>query len=983
ETTMGLTPAGGLVMSTRSGDLDPGVLLYLLQEKGVDPATVNKMVNRQGGLLGVSGISPDMKELVNRASEDPQAAEAVDLFCYQAKKFLGALAAVLGGLDTLVFTGGIGENAPSIRERICEGMEFLGIGLDLGRNETNAPIISRDGRPAMVRVMKTNEERIIARETNQLLREREEKTMDQVKRQVKAKELRATSISRERLDQLDAYWRAANYLGAAQLYLQDNPLLRRPLRAEEIKPRLLGHWGTQPGINLIYTHLNRLIQDTDAEILLVVGPGHGAPAILANLYLEGTLGEYDSALRPGLEGAHRLVRQFSWPYGAPSHLVPQTPGMIQEGGELGYSLAHAYGAAFDNPDLIVTCIVGDGEAETGPLAAAWHSNKFLDPVSSGAVLPILHLNGYKLSGPTLLGRMDDGELEHLFTGYGHRARFVSGDNPREVHPAMWEALDWAYREIRDLQARARNGQIPERPAWPMILLRTPKGWTGPKSLDGHPIEGTFHAHQIPIVDPVQNPAHLKAVEDWLRGYRPEELFDEAGKPLPEVAAVCPRGDRRIGMNRHANGGQRLAPLKLPDFTRYAVEVPAPGAVDAQGTRDLARSLRDTFRANEAEKNFRVFCPDETTSNRMDPLFEATGRAWIWPKVNTDEFLAGDGRVMEILSEHTCQGWLEGYLLTGRHGLFACYEAFTPIVDSMLNQHAKWLKVARETPWRKPIASLNYLLTSHVWRQDHNGYSHQVPSFINNVVNKKSSVARIYFPPDANCLLSVMDHCLRSREYVNLVVASKQSNPQWLGMKEAEAHCARGASVWEWAGNDAGRPDVVLAAAGDVPTTETVAAAWLLQRALPGIRVRVANVVDLFSLMSHRDHSHGLDEAAFNKIFTEEADVIFAFHGYPRLIHELIYHRPHPSRFHVHGYMEEGRTTTPFDMLVLNQMSRYDLAIAALKRVERLRSQAGEAVDLFERRLAAHQAYIRERDEDLPEVVNWRWSASEREESRAA
>ena len=782
-----------------------------------------------------------------------------------------------------------------------------------------------------------------------------------------------TPITEARLASLDAFWRAANYLGLSQLYMKQNALLARPLRAEDIKPRLLGHWGTVPGQTLIYAHLNRLIQDTDASVLLVVGPGHGAPATLACLYLEGTLKEYDPALSLDSAGADRLARQFSWPMGAPSHVYPGTPGMIQEGGELGYSLAHAYGAAMDNPDLLVACIVGDGEAETGPLAAAWHSNKFLSPATSGAVLPILHLNGYKLSGPTILGRMSDEELTDLFRGFGYQVRIVSGDDPAKVHPAMWQTLDWAYGEVRGIQERSRNRHPEEKPAWPMIILRTPKGWTCPKEVDGHPLEGTFHSHQVPIMDPAENPAHLAILETWMRRYRPQELFDAAGRPAPEVLAICPKGDRRIGMNPHANGGALLVPLVLPDFTAYAVDVPSPGTIQVEGTRQVGAMLRNVFRANADARNFRFFCPDETTSNRMEKIFEATGRAFLWPLVDTDEFLARDGRVLEVLSEHDCEGWLEGYLLTGRHGMFACYEAFIPIIDSMLNQYAKWLKVARETPWRKPLASLNYLLTSHVWRQDHNGYTHQVPSFIDNVVNKKSSVARVYLPPDANTLLSVVDHCLRSRNYVNLVVASKQANPQWLDMKSAVEHCARGASIWSWASNDERSPNVVLACAGDVPTTETVAAAWLLRREAPDLQVRVVNVVDLFTLISHKDHPHGLDEDAFIDLFTEDRPVVFAFHGYPRVIHELVHHRPNPGRFHVHGYIEEGRTTTPFDMLVLNRMSRFDLAIAALKRVARLRSRTGEATEKFQASLAAHQAYIVEHDQDMPEVTEWKWS----------
>ena len=745
-----------------------------------------------------------------------------------------------------------------------------------------------------------------------------------------------TTMTRERLAHLDAFWRAANYLGLAQLYMKDNALLARPLRAEDIKPRLLGHWGTVPGLNLVNAHLNRLIQDTDASVLLVVGPGHGAPSTLACFYLEGTLAEYDPALTLDAAGAGHLARQFSWPMGAPSHTYPGTPGTIQEGGELGYSLAHAYGAALDNPDLLVACVVGDGEAETGPLATAWHSNKFLNPATSGAVLPILHLNGYKLSGPTILGRMSDEELDHLFRGYGYQVRIVSGDDPAQVHPAMWQTMDWAYAEIRGIQEQSRNRHPVEKPAWPMIILRTPKGWTCPKELDGRPLEGTFHSHQVPIADPATNPAHLALVEQWMRSYRPQELFDAAGRPVPEVTAICPKGDRRMGMNPHANGGAVLVPLAMPDFRQYAIEVPSPGALEVEGTRQVGTMLRNVFRASADAKNFRFFCPDETTSNRMEKIFEATGRAFLWPLLDTDEFMARDGRVLEVLSEHQCQGWLEGYLLTGRHGMFACYEAFIPIIDSMLNQYAKWLKVAREVPWRKPLASLNYLLTSHVWRQDHNGYTHQVPSFIDNVINKKSSVARVYLPPDANTLLSVVDHCLRSRDYVNLVVASKQANPQWLDMKSAVEHCARGASIWSWASSDERSPDVVLCAAGDVPTTETLAAAWLLRREVPDLQVRVVNVVDLLALMSPSDHPHGLDDETFIDLFTEDRPVIFAFHGYPRVIHELVHHRPNPGRFHVRGYIEEGRTTTPFDMLVLNRMSRFDLAMAALKRAVRLR-----------------------------------------------
>ncbi|QMW01016.1 phosphoketolase family protein [Spirosoma foliorum] len=771
----------------------------------------------------------------------------------------------------------------------------------------------------------------------------------------------------QRLANVHRYWLATNYLGAAQLYLRDNFLLERPLKSTDIKPRLLGHWGTQPGLNLLYAHLNRLIQDTDASILLVTGPGHGAPAILANLYLEGTLGEYDPTYQVGLNGMSQLIRQFSWPYGLPSHLVPGTPGQIQEGGELGYCLSHAFGAALDNPDLIVACVVGDGEAETGPLAASWHSNKYLNPATSGAVLPILHANGYKLSGPTIYGRMSHEELTNLFTGYGYQVRIIGGSDPMQVHAAMWQAMNWAYGEIRTIQQNARAGLLMGVPAWPMLILQTPKGWTCPLTVDGQPIENTSHAHQLPVADPAGKPSQLATLESWLRSYRPQDLFDGMGQPFSSVTSNCPMGSRRIGMNAHANGGQLLVPLELPNYFDYAVKVPSPGTVSVEGTHQLAIYLRDVFCLNESAQNFRIVCPDETTSNRMTPLFQATQRAWMGPMVETDEFLSPDGQVMEILSEHTCEGWLEGYLLTGRHGLFGCYEAFIPLVDSMLNQYAKWLKVSKETSWRKPLASLNYLLTSHVWRQDHNGYTHQVPSFINSVVAKKSSVARVYLPPDANCLLAVTDHCLRSRDYINLIVASKACQAQWLSIDAARDHCSRGLSVWDWAGNAGDQqPDVVLACAGDVPTNETIAAAAILKERLPDLRVRVLNIVDLLTIMSPEDHPHGFPEAAFSQLFTTDRPVIFAFHGYPMLIHELLHHRTNPNRFHVRGYMEEGRTTTPFDMLVLNNMSRYQLVMAALQHTNNLPGTQA-LVQWCQDKLTQHAAYIRREGLDMPEV----------------
>ncbi|HXP46264.1 MAG TPA: phosphoketolase family protein [Terriglobales bacterium] len=779
----------------------------------------------------------------------------------------------------------------------------------------------------------------------------------------------------ERLDQLDSFFRAANYLGAVQLYLRDNALLREPLRPEHIKPRLLGHWGTQPGLNLIYAHLNRLIQDTGQSVLYVVGPGHGAPGVLACVYLEGTLSAYYPDFTQDYAGLSRFVRDFSWPGGMPSHLTALTPGAMHEGGELGYSLVHAFGAAFDNPDLFVACVVGDGEAETGPLAGSWQSNKFLNPAADGAVLPILHLNGYKLSGPTILARIGKDELRDYFKGLGYASREVAGDDPAIVHNEMWGALDWAHRKIRRIQQSARSGRLQELPEWPVIILRTPKGWTDPKMLDGKPLEGTFHSHQIPIEDPATNPEHLELLEQWLRSYKPEELFDTEGKPVSRVTAILPEPAKCMGRNRSANGGELLKELRVPAYSEYAVQVSRPGEIRTEGTKILGRYLRDVFRASAPERNFRLFCPDETSSNRLQAVFEETLRDWQLPMVASDEFLSRDGRVVEILSEHCCQGWLEGYLLSGRHGIFACYEAFLTIIDSMMSQYAKWRKMSGEIPWRKPVASLNYVITSHVWEQDHNGYSHQGPSFINMLLTKKASETRIYLPPDVNCLLSVADHCLRSRDYINLIVTSKKPMLQWLDMPAAQAHCAAKASEWAWAGNvdKSEEPDVVLAAAGDVPTRETLAAAWWLRREVPDLRVRVVNVVDLFGLRSPQDHPHGMEEERFNWLFGENSEVVFAFHGYPNVIHELIHHRPNPPRFHVRGYMEEGTTTTPFDMCVLNQLSRYDLAIEALRRTPRLGDKGQQAIQTFEKKLQDHREYIRQNDEDMPEVQQWNWT----------
>ncbi|HEX5327687.1 MAG TPA: phosphoketolase family protein [Acetobacteraceae bacterium] len=778
-------------------------------------------------------------------------------------------------------------------------------------------------------------------------------------------------VSKDCIEQLDAFVRAANFLGAAQIYLHANTRLTAPLAPAQIKPRLLGHWGTQPGLNLIYAHMSRLVRDTGAEAMLMVGPGHGAPAILACLWLEGTLGETYPDYACNGDGMAQLIRAFSWPGGFPSHLTALTPGTIHEGGELGYSMLHAFGAVLDNPELLVACVVGDGEAETGPLAGSWHCNKFLDPLHDGAVLPILHLNGVKLSGPAFFARMTSEELAAYFRGCGWVMREVVGETPREVHAPLAEAMDWAHGEIRRLQQRARNGDTSTfYSGWPLIVLRTPKGMTGPASLDGKPVVGTFRSHQVPIVDPRTNPAHLKALEAWLRSYRSEELFDAAGKPVASVTAILPPAPLRLGRSAHANGGVLKQQLALPGLDGHAVKLTTPGTAEAENTGVLGGWLRDVFRANPT--NFRLFCPDETNSNHLGAVFEATSRAWDLPLKPSDVALARGGRVMEILSEHCCEGWLEGYLLSGRHGVLACYEAFIGIIDTMMGQYAKWQKMAADLPWRKPVASLNYLLTSHVWEQDHNGYSHQGPTFINTMMMKKASEIRIYLPPDANCLLSTMQHCLASEGYLNLIVASKKPQWQWLDLEAAKAHCARGASIWEWV-SCTGEPDVVLAAAGDIPTRETIAAASLLHDAIPDLKVRVVNVVDLLTLESKGDHPHGMDAAAFAELFTEAAPVVFAFHGYPLLIHELIYRRPDPGRFHVKGYNEEGTTTTPFDMLVVNGISRYHIAIEALHRAARLRSDAGDLIHRFETMLAAHKAYIVEHGEDMPEIAGWRFS----------
>jgi xylulose-5-phosphate/fructose-6-phosphate phosphoketolase len=782
-------------------------------------------------------------------------------------------------------------------------------------------------------------------------------------------------LSSEELRRIDAYWRAANYLSVGQIYLLANPLLREPLTLEHVKPRLLGHWGTTPGLNFVYAHMNRVIKRDDLDAIFIAGPGHGGPGVVANTYLEGTYSEIYPDISQDEEGLRKLFKQFSFPGGIPSHASPETPGSINEGGELGYSLLHAYGAAFDNPELLVCCVIGDGEAETGALATSWHSNKFLNPAHDGAVLPILHLNGYKIAGPTVLARIPKSELNDMLSGSGYDPYFVEGDDPAVVHQLMAGALDEILLEIRTIQHNARTNGFTTRPRWPMIVLNTPKGWTGPAIVDGKKVEGTFRSHQVPLAGLASSPAHLRMLEEWMRGYRPDELFDEKGKLIPELAELAPTGAQRMGANPHANGGVLLKDLVLPDFRDYAVDVRSPGQSDGEATRVTGRFLRDVIRLNADTRNFRMVGPDETASNRLDAVFEVTTRESVGEIIPDDDHVSPDGRVLEMLSEHACQGWLEGYLLTGRHGFFSCYEAFIHIVDSMFNQHAKWLKVTRTIPWRKPIASLNYLLTSHVWRQDHNGFSHQDPGFIDHVVNKKADVVRVYLPPDANTLLSVTDHCLRSRNYVNVIVAGKQPAPQWLDIEAAVRHCEIGIGIWQWASNDGGgEPDVVMACAGDVPTMETLAAVDILRTHLPKLKIRVVNVVDLMTLQPRSEHPHGLADKEFDALFTRDKPIVFAFHGYPWLIHRLTYRRHNHGNLHVRGYKEEGTTTTPFDMTVLNDMDRFHLAEDVIKRCG-LTATAGDALTVIHEKLRMHSAYVCDRGEDMPEIRDWRWSTS--------
>jgi xylulose-5-phosphate/fructose-6-phosphate phosphoketolase len=801
-------------------------------------------------------------------------------------------------------------------------------------------------------------------------------------------------LSSADLRDLDAYWRAANYLSVGQIYLYDNPLLKKPLSKEHIKPRLLGHWGTTPGLNFIYVHLNRLIKAHDLKMIYITGPGHGGPGLVANAYLEGTYSEVYPSISEDEEGMKKLFKQFSFPGGIPSHVAPETPGSIHEGGELGYALSHAYGAAFDNPDLIVAAVVGDGESETGPMATSWHSNKFLNPVTDGAVLPILHLNGYKIANPTVLARISHEELDQLFRGYGYTPYFVEGDEPEKMHHLMADTLEKVIAEIKQIQAGARvppslsrrkegSGEV-KRPRWPMIVLRTPKGWTCPKEIDGKRTEGYWRSHQVPMGEMHENPQHVKILEQWMKSYRPKELFDDNGRFKTELAALAPKGEQRMSANPHANGGLLLRDLRLPDFRDYAVDVPAPGAATAEATQVQGKFLRDVMKLNLENRNFRLFSPDENNSNRWQDVLDVTNRVWIADRYPYDDHLAPDGRVMEMLSEHQCQGWLEGYLLTGRHGFFSCYEAFIHIIDSMFNQHAKWLKVCNQIPWRRPIASLNYLLSSHVWRQDHNGFSHQDPGFIDHVINKKAGVVRVYLPPDANCLLSVTDHCLRSRNYVNVIVVGKQPAPQWLNMDQAIKHCTAGIGIWEWASNDrGGEPDVVMACCGDVPTLETLAAVDLLRQHIPELKIRVINVVDLMTLQQPSEHPHGLSDKDFDALFTTDKPIIFAFHGYPWLIHRLTYRRTNHGNLHVRGYKEEGTTTTPFDMCVLNDLDRFHLVKDVIDRVPQLGARAAYVQQAVRDALIDHKEYIYEHGEDAPQISGWTWGQRKPRSGRAS
>jgi xylulose-5-phosphate/fructose-6-phosphate phosphoketolase len=987
-TTMGFSVLDGLVMGTRCGALDPGVVLWLASERGLPHRSIEELLYDRSGLLGVSGVSSDMRTLL--ASSDPRARLAVNLFVYRIARELGSLAAALGGLDAIVFTGGIGENAAPIRERVCRDAAWLGVELDPEANGEGRPRITRDRSRVAAYVVPADEELTIARHVRRVLgaTSEEETTVTANTQSLEGtaalsafgparSTVTGAPLAPEELRRLDTFWRACHYLAAGMLYLQDNPLLREPLRPEHVKSRLLGHWGAAPALSFVYTHLNRLIRERDLDVLFLAGPGHGAPGVLAPVYLEGTYSEIYPEKALDEDGLRRFFREFSFPGGIGSHCTPETPGSIHEGGELGYALSHACGAAFDNPDLIVAAVVGDGEAETGPLATSWHVTKFLNPIRDGAVLPVLSLNGYKINNPTLLARISTEELTSLLRGCGWTPFLVEGSDPDSMHQAMAATLERCVELIRGAQAEARRTGIAERPRWPMIVLRAPKGWTAPPELDGHKLEGSWRAHQIPIPRVKEDPARLALLERWLRSYRPEELFDAAGAPVAALRDFAPRGRRRMGANPHANGGLLKKPLRLPDFRSYAIAVDVPGASVAETTRPLGAMLRDTLRENP--DRFRLFSPDENTSNRLDAAYEATPKLWLeasFPEDADGGHLGPDGRVIEMLSEHTLEGMLEGYLLTGRHGLFSTYEAFVHIVDSMFNQHAKWLSICSQVSWREELASLNLLVTSTVWRQDHNGFTHQDPGFLDVVLNKSPAVTRIYLPPDANCLLSVADHCLRSENYVNVIVADKQLHLQYLHMKDAVAHCAKGLGIWDWASSDDGyEPEVVMACAGDVATLEALAATALLRETFPDLRLRFVNVVDLFRLQPETEHPHGLSDRDFDSLFTVDAPIIFNFHGYPWLVHRLAYRRRNHPNLHVRGYKEKGSINTPLELAIDNQVDRFTLAMDVIDRVPRLRGAGAHAKERFRNQQIECRAYAHEHGVDPPEIAGWRWPAS--------
>jgi acetate kinase len=986
-TTMSFSVLDGLCMGTRCGALDPGAVLWLMGARGLAPAEIEHLLYDRSGLLGVSGATSDLRALL--ASRDARAQLAVDLFVYRIARELGAMAADLQGLDAIVFTAGIGENATAVRERVCRDAAWLGVELDPAANAAGGPRVSAPGSRVSAWVVHTDEELMMARHARRVLAERTPEArgapMTTSARSLEGAaplsafgRARATvagaPLTDEQVQRLDAFWRACNYLALGMIYLRDNPLLREPLRPEHVKDRLLGHWGASPALSFLYTHLDRIIRERNLDAMFMAGPGHGAPGVLGPIYLEGTYSDVYPDKSLDEEGLRRFFKQFSFPGGIGSHCTPETPGSIHEGGELGYVLAHACGAAFDNPDLIVAAVVGDGEAETGALATSWHIGKFLNPIRDGAVLPVLSLNGYKINNPTLLARIPTDELVDLLRGYGWTPLLVEGSDPPSMHQAMAATLDAAVDAIRGAQAEARRTGAASHPRWPMVVLRAPKGWTAPAELDGHKLEGSWRAHQVPITGVKTDPARLAMLERWLLSYRPDELFDASGAPVREIRELAPKGPRRMGANPRANGGLLKRALRMPDFPAYAVPVDAPGASEAENTRPLGVLLRDVMRSNP--ENFRVFGPDETTSNRLDAVYEASRKLWLeatFPEDADGAQLAPDGRVVEMLSETTLEGMLEGYLLTGRHGFLSSYEAFVHVIDSMFNQHAKWLAICNDLSWREDIASLNLLVTSTVWRQDHNGFTHQDPGFIDVVVNKSSEVTRVYLPPDANCLLSVADHCLRSENYVNVIVVDKQKHLQYLPMDAAIAHCAKGIGIWDWASSDEGQePDVVMGCAGDVATLEALAATAMLREAFPDLKLRFVNVVDLFKLQPELEHPHGLADRDFDSLFTESTPIIFNFHGYPWLIHRLTYRRTNHANLHVRGYKERGSINTPLELAIENQIDRFTLAMDVIDRVPRLRGAGAHAKERLRNRQIQCMLHAHEHGVDPPDIVGWRW-----------